>query len=95
MDSRGLPWGVQWEIARLVSLGYCTWHDISMSGLDRLRIEGLSSSDPDCPAKLAVLCAPIAPFVEDLFRWDKHSFGCQRRSKEIQSTVSYSFSVIS
>ena len=91
MDARGLPWGVQWEIARLVSLGHCTWHDISMSGLDLLRTEGLSPSDPDSSAK-PVLCAPIAPYVEDLFRWNKNSVGHQRPSKEIQATVSYYFS---
>ena len=93
MDSRGLPWGVQWEIARLVSLDHCTWHDISMSGLDRLRTEGLSAPDPDSPAK-AVLCSRTAPFVEDLFRWNKHSFNCPRLSKENQSTVSYCLRVI-
>jgi hypothetical protein len=57
-----------------------------MSGLDVLHVKGLSPSDSDSPA---VLCAPIAPHIEDLFRWDKQSFGHQSSSKEIQATVSY------
>jgi hypothetical protein len=84
MEKRGLPWGVQWEIARLVSRGYCTWKDISMDRLDRLEAEG---SPHDTPI---VLNKPIAPYIEDLFRWNKQSFGHQRSSKEIQATVRFS-----
>ena len=83
MDTRGLPWGVQWEVARLISRGHCTWEDISIDHLDRLRTEGLSD-DSD-----TVLNKPIAPYIEDLFRWNKHSFGHQRTSREIQATVRY------
>ncbi|KAI0293977.1 RNA dependent RNA polymerase-domain-containing protein [Russula brevipes] len=92
MDARGLPWGAQWEIARLISLGHCTWNDISIEGLDRLRKEGLSpsasaSTGPDSPTPtLQVHNAPIAPYIEDLFRWNKSSFGNQKLSKEIQAT---------
>jgi hypothetical protein len=59
-----------------------------MSGLDILHLKGLSPSDPDSPATPVVQCAPIAPHVEDLFRWNKQSFDHQS-SKEIQATVSY------
>ncbi|KAH9962190.1 RNA dependent RNA polymerase-domain-containing protein, partial [Russula dissimulans] len=70
MNVRGLPWGVQWEIVRLISLGHCTWQDVTMSRLDAQ----------------TVLNARIAPYVEDLFRWGKHSFGSQKMTKEIQAT---------
>src|SRR6267154_912719 len=82
MDKRGLPWGVQWEVARLVSRGHCTWQDISMSHLDLLQEKG----SHDTPT---VLNNPIAPYIEDLFRWNKQSFGHQRSSKEIRATVCY------
>jgi hypothetical protein len=84
MHERGLPWGVQWEVARLVSRGHCTWEDISMPHLDRLKREGSHDSP-------IVLNKPIAPYVEDLFRWNKESFGHQRPSKEVQATVRYSY----
>jgi hypothetical protein len=90
MDTRGLPWGVQWEIARLISLGHCTWKDVAMTDLDLLRKEGLSPSDS------VVLSAPIAPYVEGLFRrWHKtlHKGSHQRLSKETQATVSHSLSL--
>jgi len=91
MDARGLPWGVQWEIARLISLKHCEWDDISMSALDVLRTEGLSPPDPDDPdtptSTPAVLNAQIGPYIEDLLRWNKHTFGSQRRTKEVLSTV--------
>ena len=64
MHERGLPWGVQWEVARLVSRGHCTWKDISIPHLDRLQKEG----SHDTPT---VLNKAIAPYVEDLFRWNK------------------------
>ena len=88
MDDRGLPWGVQWEVARLVSRGHCTWKDISVPRLDRLREEALRKEalphdTPIVPSK------PIAPYIEDLFRWNKESFGHQRPSKEVQATVCY------
>ena len=91
MDARGLPWGVQWEIARLITLGYCSWKDISMSALDCLRNEGLSTLNPDSPspspAPATVLNARIAPYVEDFFHRKKNSFGTQRRTKEVRATV--------
>jgi len=80
MEKRGLPWGVQWEVARLVSRGHCAWKDIYMDRLDRLEMEG-SPHD-----SLIVLNKPIAPYIEDLFRWNKQSFGHQRPSKENQAT---------
>jgi hypothetical protein len=86
MDKRGLPWGVQWEVARLVSRGHCTWEDISMPHLDLLREEG---TDPKSHDTLIVPNERIAPYVEDLFRWNKRSFGHQGPSKEIQATVCY------
>lgn len=92
MDARGLPWGVQWEIARLISLGQCSWDDISMSALDVLRTEGLPPPDPDSPTSEstpAVLNARLGPYIEDLFRWKKHTFGNQRPSKEILATVRF------
>jgi hypothetical protein len=82
MERRGLPWGVQWEITRLVSRGFCTWEDISMEQLDRLRDEGSRDS-------LIVLNQPIAPHIEDLYRWNKEEFGHQRLSKEVQATVGH------
>lgn len=82
MASRGLPWGVQWEVARLVSRGHCTWKDISMYRLDLLQAEG----SRDTPT---VLNKPIAPYIEDLFRSNKETFGHQRSSKEVQATVRY------
>lgn len=90
MDTRGLPWGVQWEIARLISLGHCSWNDISMQALDFLRTEGLSPPDhPDSHTSTpaAVLNARIAPYIEDFFRWNRHTFGSQSLSKEILATV--------
>lgn len=86
MDVRGLPWGIQWEIARLVSLGYCTWKDITMSGLDCLKNNGLSPSPSDSPGPARVLNARGAPHVEDCFRWNKHSSGGRRASKEALAT---------
>jgi hypothetical protein len=86
MDARGLPWGVQWEIARLISRGYCTWEDVSMLRLDLLRKEGLSH---DTSAMPTVLSNRIGPYVEDLFRWNKETFGHQGTSKEILATVCY------
>jgi hypothetical protein len=59
-----------------------------MSGLDILHLKGLSPLDPNSPTTLGVQCAPTAPHVEDLFRWNKQSFDHQI-SKEIQATVSY------
>jgi hypothetical protein len=82
MDVRGLPWGVQWEIARLVSLGHCTWKDITMSGLDILKHNGCSLDSPG-----SVLNARVAPHVEDFFRWKKRSPEGHRASKEVLSTV--------
>lgn len=79
MDFRKLPWGVQWEIARLISRGHCTWEDISIPYLDRLKKEGSCDTS-------TVLNNPIAPYIEDLFRWRKESFGHQRTSKEVQAT---------
>ncbi|KAI0249735.1 RNA dependent RNA polymerase-domain-containing protein [Lactifluus subvellereus] len=57
-----------------------------MSGLDCLRKEGLSPSNPDSLAPTAVVNARIAPYVEDLFRWNKNTFGTQRRTREVQAT---------
>lgn len=88
MDDRGLPWGVQWEVARLVSRGHCTWSDISMSRLDHLREEALRKERLPHDTPL-VPNNPIAPYIEDLFRWNKESFGHQRSSKEFQATVCY------
>ncbi|KAI9508083.1 RNA dependent RNA polymerase-domain-containing protein [Russula earlei] len=65
-----------------------------MSGLDALRAEGLSPpSDSDGAPGQVVLSARIAPYVEDLFRWNKNSFGTQRVTKEIQATVRASVTV--
>ncbi|KAI0305318.1 RNA dependent RNA polymerase-domain-containing protein [Multifurca ochricompacta] len=86
MDARGLPWGVQWEIARLISLGCCSWEDISLSELDTLREEGLSTPDHNTLTPTAVRNAPIAPHVEDLFRLKTKSFGRRAISKEVQAT---------
>jgi hypothetical protein len=80
MADRGLPWGVQWEVARLVSRGHCTWKDISLPHLDLLRKEGSRDSP-------IVLNKPIAPYIEDLFRRNKLNFGDQTPSKEIRATV--------
>lgn len=82
MERRGLPWGVQWEITRLVSRDFCTWEDVSMERLDRLRDEGSRDSS-------IVLNKPIAPYIEDLFRRNKEKFGHQRSSKEVKATVCY------
>lgn len=91
MDARGLPWGVQWEIARQVSLRNCSWEDISMSALDYFRTKGSapleSDSDSVPPAPVSVLNARVAPYVEDYLRWNKDTFGSQRPSKEILATV--------
>jgi len=57
-----------------------------MSRLDVLRDEGLAPSDSDSSAQ-TVQSARIAPYVEDLFRWGKHSFGSRKLTKEIQATV--------
>jgi len=86
MDSRGLPWGVQWEIARLVSLGYCTWKDITPSVLDRLKNDGLSPSPSDSPGPARVLNSRIAPDLEDSFRRKKQSSEVHRASREAQAT---------
>ncbi|KAF5390517.1 hypothetical protein D9757_002717 [Collybiopsis confluens] len=40
LDSRSLPWGVQWEIARLVSLGRLKYEKVYMNDLDKLKAEG-------------------------------------------------------
>jgi hypothetical protein len=82
MERRGLPWGAQWEITRLVSRDLCTWQDVSMERLDRLRDEGSRDSS-------IVLNKRIAPYIEDLFRRNKEGFGRQRLSKEVQATVCY------
>ncbi|KAH9171061.1 hypothetical protein EDB89DRAFT_1191929 [Lactarius sanguifluus] len=87
MDARGLPWGVQWEIARLVSLGHCAWNNITMPGLDSLKNNGMSPSPSDEPGPPRVLNARVAPHVEDLFRSKKHSFGGRRASREALATV--------
>jgi hypothetical protein len=60
-----------------------------MSGLDCLRKEGLFASSPDSLAPTAVLNARIAPYVEDLFRWKKNTFGTQRRTREVRATVRF------
>ncbi|KAI9459182.1 RNA dependent RNA polymerase-domain-containing protein [Lactarius psammicola] len=86
MDARGLPWGVQWEIARLVSLGYCAWNNITMLGLDYLKNNGFSPSPSDSPGPARVLNARVAPHVEDLFRSKKHSFGGRKTSREALAT---------
>lgn len=58
-----------------------------MDHLDCLRKEGSHHDDAaDAPI---VLNKPIAPYIEDLFRWNKQSFGHQRLSKEVQATVCY------
>jgi len=36
-----------------------------------------------------VLNKPIAPYIEDLFRWNKEEFGRQKLLKEVQATVCY------
>jgi RNA-dependent RNA polymerase len=43
IDSRCLPWGVQWEIARLVSSGKLNYSQIRMSTLDELQKLGSNS----------------------------------------------------
>jgi RNA-dependent RNA polymerase len=88
MDARSLPWGVQWEIARLISLGYCSWNDITMDALDRIKTEGLSPPDPDFP-KQTVLCARVAPRLEEFFRSERHTFGTRKVSREMMATVCY------
>lgn len=62
-----------------------------MEKLDILRAEGLSPSvsDLDHPTPAVVLGAQVAPYIEDLFRWNKHSFGSKNFSKEMQATVCY------
>jgi hypothetical protein len=90
MDARALPWGVQWEIARLISLGYCSWDDITMVALDLLQTKGLPPSDPSHPDSTKPtmpLCAPVAPHVEDYFRWGRNLFGTQNMSREMTATV--------
>ena len=95
MENRGLPWGVQWEVARLVSRGYCTWKNIELCDLDLLREEG--SRDSESP-----LNEPIAPYIEDIFRRDKkdrfernkEEFGHQRPSKEARATVCYNVTAL-
>ena len=87
MDVRGLPWGVQWEIARLVSLGCCAWKDITMSKLDYLKNNGLSTSPSDSPGPARVLNTRIAPDLEDFFRPKKHSSGERSASREALATV--------
>lgn len=87
MDVRGLPWGVQWEIARLVTVGYCGWKDITMSKLDCLKNNGLSTSPSDSPGPARVLNTRIAPDLEDFFRHKKLSSGERRASKEALATV--------
>ncbi|TFY59667.1 hypothetical protein EVG20_g7698 [Dentipellis fragilis] len=52
MDARGLAWGVQWELARLVSSERYKWSDLSPEALDRLK----------------GTCKEVAPFIEDLLR---------------------------
>ena len=87
MDVRGLPWGVQWEIARLVSLGYCAWKDITMSKLDCLKNNGFSPSPSDSPGPARVLNTRIAPDLEDFFRCKKHGSGGRSASREALATV--------
>jgi hypothetical protein len=36
-----------------------------------------------------VLNARIGPYIEDFFRWNRHTFGSQRPSKEILATVRF------
>ncbi|KAA1476614.1 hypothetical protein DENSPDRAFT_827653 [Dentipellis sp. KUC8613] len=52
MDARELPWGIQWELGRLVSSGRYKWSDLSPEALDRLK----------------GTCKDVAPFVEGLLR---------------------------
>lgn len=86
MDARGLPWGVQWEIARLVSLGQCEWNNITMPGLDCLKNNGISPSPSDEPGPPRVLNARVAPHVEEFFCSKKNSFGGRRASREALAT---------
>jgi len=88
MNARSLPWGVQWEIARLISLGYCSWNDITMDALDRIKTEGLSPPDHDSP-KQTVLCARVAPRLEEFFRSERCTFGTRKVSREMMATVCY------
>lgn len=87
MDRRGLPWGVQWEIARLLSLGYCAWKEVTPAKLDYLKNNGFSPSPSDSPGTATVLNSRIAPDVEDSFRGKKHSSEGRSTSKEAQATV--------
>ncbi|KAI0264673.1 RNA dependent RNA polymerase-domain-containing protein [Gloeopeniophorella convolvens] len=79
MDARGLPWGVQFEIARLVSLDVCKWHHVEPSKLDLLRTHGLSPEG-------IVLHTKIGPHVEDVFRRKHINFGSRQTSEESEAT---------
>jgi hypothetical protein len=57
-----------------------------MDALDLIRTKGLSPPDPDSPTP-AVLCARVAPHLEELFRWERHTFGTRKVSKEVVATV--------
>jgi hypothetical protein len=92
MDVRGLPWGVQWEIARLRSLGSraLPWKEITPEKLDCLKNNGLSPSPSDSPGPPRVLNSRIAADLEDFFLCERHSSeGRSRASKEAQATVCY------
>ncbi|KIK68052.1 hypothetical protein GYMLUDRAFT_216523 [Collybiopsis luxurians FD-317 M1] len=54
LDCRNLPWGVEWEIARLVSIGKFGYEDFEISGLDKLKNEGSNAKAVPLVEKLLV-----------------------------------------
>ncbi|KAJ3789073.1 RNA dependent RNA polymerase-domain-containing protein [Lentinula aff. detonsa] len=53
ITARGLPWGVEWEIARLVSIGKIDYGNVEISALDKLKKEGTNAK-----------AAPLFPYDE-------------------------------
>ncbi|KAJ4478201.1 RNA dependent RNA polymerase-domain-containing protein [Lentinula aciculospora] len=75
ITDRHLPWGVQWEIARLVSIGKIDYSNIQISALDELRKEGTDAKA--APLKILMQWTTQAADTRE----DNHFFANENRAK--------------
>ncbi|KAJ3799108.1 RNA dependent RNA polymerase-domain-containing protein [Lentinula aff. detonsa] len=76
ITARGLPWGVEWEIARLVSIGKIDYGNVEISALDKLKKEGTNAKAAPLVEKILLRKEQEASISED-FRL----FANERRAK--------------
>ncbi|KAJ4498650.1 RNA dependent RNA polymerase-domain-containing protein [Lentinula lateritia] len=80
--ARKLPWGVEWEIARLVSIGKIRYDTVQISALDEFKKQGTNAKAAPLVEKILLRKGEEGKcFEDDMDTLDNHLFANEHRAK--------------